>query len=110
MAPLLSRSDIEEVFQLKPPIQNDFLNWKPHQALVRAFLGTKARKVDVFKDDVLVEGSPFPSFKAAQRALGWNPDQVIIGRYIDTYKAYKRKGEEGSFIFKSPSQATPTEN
>ena len=26
MAPLLSRSDIEEVFQLKPPIQNDFLN------------------------------------------------------------------------------------
>jgi len=102
--PLLSKSDIDQVFNLEPPIRENPLNFKSHQTLVKALVGTKARPVDVFKDGVLVGGPPFPSFRAAQRALGWNPDQVIIGRYIDTNKAYKRKGDNRSYIFQTARQ------
>jgi len=86
--PLLSKSDVENIFNLEPSIKEDPLNFKPHATLVKGITSTKGNSVDVFRDGVLVEGSPFPSYAEAQRTLGWNPKQVIIGRLIDTEKPF----------------------
>lgn len=102
--PSINKLDVEKVFQQQknqPPIQEDLLNFKPHIELVKVITSTKGKLVDVYENGILVQGSPFSSYREAQLALGLNPDHVIIGRYIDTGKIYQGKY---TFISHSPQE------
>jgi len=48
--------------------------------------------VYIYKDGKLVDGSPFPSYSLAHKALGLNSKSSnTCNRYIDTGKLYKKQ-------------------
>lgn len=46
--------------------------------------------VFIYKDNQLIQGSPFISYSDAHKALGLNPSSNICNRYIDSGKLYKK--------------------
>ena len=72
----------------------------PHTENVRKFSianrSENPKIVYIYTNEGLMEGSPFPSFSAAHKALGLNPSSNTCNRYIDTNRLYKNK-----YIFSS---------
>jgi hypothetical protein len=72
----------------------------PHTENVRKFSianrSENPKIVYIYTNECLMEGSPFPSFSAAHKALGLKPSSNTCNRYIDTNRLYKNK-----YIFSS---------
>lgn len=67
----------------------------PHIENVRKFSLTNRSKnpktVYIYTKEGLLEGSPFPSFSSAHKALGLKPSSNTCNRYMDTNRWYKDK-------------------
>jgi hypothetical protein len=88
---LLSRS--QEIFAKPSPF--DLNLGKTHVELSQEFSRAKRKLnqniVYIYKDNKLVEGSPFLKLSDAHRALGLSPSSKTCHRYLDTGKLYKNK-------------------
>jgi len=66
----------------------------PHIDNVRTFSianrSEKQRTVYIYKDNKLLQGSPFSSYSLAHQALGLRSSSNTCNRYIDTGKLYKK--------------------
>jgi len=98
---LPSEESISKLFSMAAPF--DVNKGKSHFELVREFIiskgGRKGFIVHVYDQDKEVKelsGSPFSTYGAGHKAIGLRAGSRVIGRYIDTDKAYK-----GRYIFSS---------
>ena len=90
--------NFEDILKKDSPF--DIKLYLPHTENVRKFSianrSENPRIVYIYTKKGLMEGSPFPSFSAAHKALGLNPSSNTCNRYVDTNRLYKNK-----YIFSS---------
>jgi hypothetical protein len=88
---IIDRSEI--IFSKNPPF--DINSGKTHTELAQDFRREKRKLspniVYVYKNNKLIEGSPFLKYSEANKALGLNPSSNTCNRYIDTGKLYKKQ-------------------
>lgn len=83
--------EIDKVLSVEPPF--NIKNGDSHHKLSRQITlekgGRRGFTVYVYKDGVQIEGSPFSTYGAANRAIGLRSNSRTISRNIDTGKLYK---------------------
>lgn len=83
--------EIDKVLSVEPPF--NIKNGDSHHKLSRQITlekgGRRGFTVYVYKDGVQIEGSPFSTYGAADRAIGLRSNSRTISRNIDTGKLYK---------------------
>lgn len=83
----------EEILSKSSPF--DLSLGKTHVELAQAFSRTRRSLnptiVYLYKDNKLVEGSPFSKYSDVHKTLGLNPSSNTCNRYLDTGKLYKNR-------------------
>lgn len=83
--------EIAKVLAMKPPF--NIKNGDSHHKLSRQLTiekgGRRGFTVYVYKEGIQIEGSPFSTYGAANRAIGLRSNSRTISRNIDTGKLYK---------------------
>ena len=90
--------EIYKVLSVEPPF--NIKNGDSHHKLSRQITlekgGRRGFTVYVYKDGLQIEGSPFSSYGAANRAIGLRSNSRTISRNIDIGKLYKN-----TYLFRS---------